>query len=173
MGDQGVLDERDGLDAGNFGEAVFDALVEGDVLWRGIAGGRRLNGEEQEVVGVEAEVGGVEVDQRAREEACSDDEEHGERDLEDDDGFAGETFAAAGGGRGGVLERGVDVGASGLPCGGEAEEDAGEDGDCGGEGEDAKVESGAEGRGSPGGGEQVRDDVAAEVAEGETGDASE
>ena len=47
------------------------------------------------------------------EETGADDEQHGERDLEDDDGFAGEAFAAAGGGRGGVLEGGVDVGASG------------------------------------------------------------
>ena len=77
-----------------------------------------MNGEEQEVMRVEAEVGGVEVYQRAGEEAGSDDEQDGERDLEDDDGFAGETFATAGGRRGGVLEGGVDVGASGLPCGG-------------------------------------------------------
>jgi len=71
------------------------------------------------------------------------------------------------------LSAGVDVGASGLPCGGEAEEDSSEDGDCGGEGEDAEVKTGVEGRGTPGGGEQVGNDVATEVAEGETGDASE
>ena len=97
VGEQGVLDGCYGLDAGNFGEAVFNTLVEGDVLWRGVAGGRGLNGEEQEIVRVEAEAGGVEIDQRAREETCSDDEEHGERDLEDDDRFSGEAFAAAGG----------------------------------------------------------------------------
>jgi len=120
-------------------------------LWCGVAGGRSLNGEEQKVVGIEAEAGGVEVDQRAREETCADDQQHGECDLDDDNGFAGEAFAAAGGGRGGVFERCVDVGASGLPRGGEAEEDAGEDGDSGSESEDAKVESGVEGRGAPGG----------------------
>ncbi len=157
MGDQRVLDEGDGLDAGNLCEAVFDALVERDVLRRGVAGGRGLNGEEQEIVGVEAEAGGVEVDQGASKETGADDEQHGERDLEDDDGFAGEAFTAAGGRRGGILEGGVDVGAGGLPCGCEAEDDAGEDGDRSSEGEDAEVETGGEGRGPPGRGEQVRE----------------
>ena len=38
VGEQGILDECDGLDAGDLCEAVFDALVEGDVLRRGITG---------------------------------------------------------------------------------------------------------------------------------------
>jgi hypothetical protein len=58
-----------------------------------------------------------------QEETSSDDEEHGERDLEDDDGFAGEVLCGGEWRMRRRPERGVDVGASGLPCGARPEED--------------------------------------------------
>jgi hypothetical protein len=62
MGDESFFDSRDGVDARDLGEALFDALMESDVLWCGITGGRRLNGEEEKMMGIEAKVCGVEVD---------------------------------------------------------------------------------------------------------------
>ena len=116
--------------------------MKGNILRCGITGSGRLDREEQEIVRVEAQADVVEVHEGADEETGSDDEQHGEGYLNDDDGLAGEALASTCGGRGGVFERGVDLCAGSLPRGGEAEEDAGEERDCGSEGEDAKVESG-------------------------------
>ena len=140
VGDEGIVDEGDGLDAGNAAQSLLKLGVEGDVFRRGILLAGRVDIEEEKVIGAEAGVDGAEIDERADEERRSDDEHGGEGDLEGDDGLAAPGFAMFGCGFASFLEGCADFGFGGGPGGSETEEDSGEHGDRSGEGVDAPVE---------------------------------
>ena len=102
--------------------------MKGDVLWRWVSFGGRVDIEEKKMVGAEAGIDVVEVDEGADEEAGSGDEERGKGNLKGDDGAAAEDFAMASGGGASFFESGVDLGAGGGPCGKRGEDDSGDEG---------------------------------------------
>ena len=75
VGEDGLSCDGDRLDAGNPREPFFDALMQRNILRRGIARYRRLHLEEQQVSGIESEVGGAEMDKGQREKPRTDNEQ--------------------------------------------------------------------------------------------------
>ena len=76
---RGDVGKRDGLNAGQVGDGVFQAMMQGHLLRRGVARGGWIDAEEQQVFRAEAGADAVEVDERgAGEEDGGDDQQRGE-----------------------------------------------------------------------------------------------
>ena len=138
-----IVDRASGLDAGQGADALEHRVEELRFL-RGV--GELLlvdhDGQGEDVVLVEAGVHGLEVPEAAEHEAGSDEQDEGERDLDDHEGGAGFAGSAVGvGAAEALLEGFVDVAFGHAPGGEEAREDAGRDGEGEGEGEDGAVEA--------------------------------
>ena len=119
---------------------IADQLGDAGGLLEAVAGEGHFHGED--VVRVEAGVDVAQGEEGADEQGGSDEEDERERDFADDEQGAG--FALAESGAGAVaafLERRVEVGTRGADGGEQSEEDAGEQGDAEGEGEDAPIDA--------------------------------
>ena len=117
-----------------------DELGDAGGLLESVAGEGHFHGED--VVRVEAGIDVAQGEEGADEQRGADEQDEGERDFADDE--QGARFALAESGAGAVaafLERGVEVGARGADGGEESEEDAGEQGDAEGEGEDTPIDA--------------------------------
>jgi hypothetical protein len=73
-------------DSGDAVEAVFKGLIERGELGRRNAGRLGIDVDDVAVLRVEFEVGALEFVEALREEACPNEEDEGERGLEDDEG---------------------------------------------------------------------------------------
>ena len=126
------------LNAGKGGEAGLELL--GELKEMGVleAFGRHTDAEGEEVLRVEAGIGGEEFGEGAKEEAGGDEEDEAEGGFADDEGGVKAVLRAAGrGGAGGIAEGEGGVQTGRAPGGEHAEEEAGEE--RGGEGEEEDV----------------------------------
>src|SRR3954471_8038105 len=104
---------------------------------------------------VDGESGGDvgEAVEAAEEQACADEQNHGDGDFGDDESAAHAKGAASGDSAISLVEGGADVEGAHVNGGRESEENAGEDCEHGGEGEDSGVETDVGGGGDAGSGE--------------------
>ena len=85
----------DGNDAGKSGEALLQIGVKLLRLLVGVTGEMGINAEEQDILRVEAGMDAVKIAQGTDEKSRTDEDDHRERDLRDDERIA-ETKPAAG-----------------------------------------------------------------------------
>jgi len=97
VGEWSVEGERRALDAGNAFEALLEGAVGGVELLGGVAGEWRIEAEVDAMVGLEAEVLMLHVEEAAGEQACSCEKDNGQGGLHDDERFLGEGRTVAGG----------------------------------------------------------------------------
>ncbi len=150
----------------------LDGAVEGLKLCGGVTGGLRVDVDDVAVGGVELEVDVLELVEAADEHSCAYEQNERERGLKDDESALQQGGAGCGGAGAGAESIGwVCVG--GDPCGGYAEEDAGEKRECEGKGEhhaggasfDGDVLCAGEGHGEEHAGSGVGDDEACGTAD--------
>ena len=124
-------------------EALFDGAVEGFDLRGGISGGLGTEVHDVAIGGVELEVGGLKLVEALDEESRADEQHQRERGLEDDE-RALQPGGSAGDGSVSGAERVGGLGSGSDPGGGDAEQNAGDEGEREGESDDHRRRAGSD-----------------------------